>query len=143
MRHARNVARNSLVSGRSNAIASGDAAAATARLIVAAAGGQHGRRAHGRPAMAFERFYDAGAGGYHEVFGRGVSRDFLARQPGYVSTRLHRAPRPDARFQPVDVAEWTSAEAFRAAAARMQRELTSAPPAGLRFAPARYRVVRG
>ena len=92
--------------------------------------------------MAFERFYDAGAGGYHEVFGRGVSRDFLARQPGYVSTRLHRALRPDARFQLVNVAEWASAEAFQAATARMQRELAAAPPPGLRFTPALYRVIR-
>jgi heme-degrading monooxygenase HmoA len=71
-----------------------------------------------------------------------AARDFLARQPGYVSTRLHRALRPDARFQLVNVAEWTSAEAFQAATARMQRELAAAPPAGLRFTPGLYRVIR-
>src|SRR3712207_3362431 len=65
-----------------------------------------------------------------------AARDFLARQPGYVSTRLHRALRPDARFQLIKVAEWTSAEAFQAATARMQREVAMAPPPGL------YRVVR-
>ena len=71
-----------------------------------------------------------------------AARDFLARQPGYVSTRLHRALRPDARFQLVNVAEWASAEAFQATTARMQRELAAAPPPGLRFTPALYRVVR-
>ncbi len=71
-----------------------------------------------------------------------AARDFLSRQPGYVSTRLHRALRPDARFQLVNVAEWASAEAFQAATARMQRELAAAPPPGLRFTPGLYRVVR-
>jgi hypothetical protein len=72
----------------------------------------------------------------------GGARDFLARQPGYVSTRLHHALRPDARFQLINVAERTSAEAFQAATARMQRELTAVPPSGLRFTPALYRVIR-
>ena len=71
-----------------------------------------------------------------------AARDFLSRQPGFVSTRLHRALRPDARFQLVNVAEWVSAEAFQAAAARMQRELAAPPPPGLRFTPALYRVIR-
>ncbi len=71
-----------------------------------------------------------------------AARDFLSRQPGYVSTRLHRALRPDARFQLVNVAEWASAEAFQAATARMQRELAGTPPPGLRSTPGLYRVVR-
>ncbi len=71
-----------------------------------------------------------------------AARDFLSRQPGYVSTRQHRALRPDARFQLVNVAEWASAEAFQAATARMQRELAAAPPPGLRFTPGLYRVIR-
>ena len=71
-----------------------------------------------------------------------AARDFLARQPGFVSTRLHRALRPDARFQLVNVAEWASAEAFQAATARMQRELGAAPPPGLRFTPGLYRAIR-
>ena len=71
-----------------------------------------------------------------------AARDFLSRQPGHVSTRLHRALRPDARFQLVNVAEWASAEAFQAATARMQRELGAGPPPGLRFTPGLYRVIR-
>ena len=41
-----------------------------------------------------------------------AARDFLARQPGYISTRLHRAISPNARFQLVTVAQWESPEAF-------------------------------
>ncbi|WP_051644775.1 antibiotic biosynthesis monooxygenase family protein [Labrenzia sp. DG1229] len=36
------------------------------------------------------------------------SRDFLRQQPGYISTRLHRALAPDARFQLINVAIWES-----------------------------------
>ena len=71
-----------------------------------------------------------------------AARDFLSRQPGCVSTRPRRALRPDARFRLVDVAEWASAEAFQAAAARMRRELAAPPPPGLRSTPGLHRVVR-
>lgn len=43
---------------------------------------------------------------------------FMGRQPGFRSLRLHRALSPDARFQLVNVAEWESAEALRAATAQ-------------------------
>jgi heme oxygenase (mycobilin-producing) len=61
------------------------------------------------------------------------------RQPSYVSTRLHRVIAPGARFQLVNVSEWSSLDAFQAAAERMRREL---PPDGLRFTPALYQVIR-
>lgn len=41
--------------------------------------------------------------------------EYFSQQPGYVSTRLHRALTPDARFQLVNVAEWKNAEEFQAA----------------------------
>jgi heme-degrading monooxygenase HmoA len=44
--------------------------------------------------------------------------EFMSKQPGFRSFRLHRALRPDARFQLVNVAEWDSAEALRAATAQ-------------------------
>lgn len=43
-----------------------------------------------------------------------AARDVMARQPGYIATRLHRALGP-ARFRFVNVAEFESAEHFRAA----------------------------
>ena len=44
-----------------------------------------------------------------------AAADYMRTQPGFVRTRLHRSLRPDARFRYVNVAEWTSPEAFQAA----------------------------
>ena len=71
-----------------------------------------------------------------------AARDFLAREPGYIRTRLHQAITPEARFQLINLAEWESPEAFQAATARMTRELRVPAPEGLRFTPALYRAVR-
>ncbi len=43
------------------------------------------------------------------------ARAFLATQPGYLSTRLHRSLSPAADFRFVNVAVWQSPQAFRAA----------------------------
>ena len=45
-----------------------------------------------------------------------AARRFMERQPGYVSTALHRSLDPKARFRYVNVAEWESPQDFRAAA---------------------------
>ena len=71
-----------------------------------------------------------------------AARDLLAQQPGYVSTRLHQSLAPQARFQLVNVAVWESPAAFEAAMGTMRRDLRAAPPEGLAFFPALYRVVR-
>jgi heme oxygenase (mycobilin-producing) len=70
------------------------------------------------------------------------ARDFLVMQPGYVSTALHRARTPDARFKLVNVARWTSPEAFQAATARMRAAVGPPTVEGLRFDAALYDVVR-
>jgi len=41
--------------------------------------------------------------------------EYFRRQPGYVSTKLHRAINPDARFHLINVAEWESVEYFQSA----------------------------
>ncbi len=41
--------------------------------------------------------------------------EFMSHQPGFRSFRLHRALSPESRFQLINVAEWESAEALRAA----------------------------
>lgn len=71
-----------------------------------------------------------------------ASRDFLARQPGYVSTRLHQAIMPDSRFQLINVAVWESAQAFAQATQKLREEQPATPPAGLRFFPGLFRVIR-
>lgn len=41
--------------------------------------------------------------------------EYFRRQPGRVSSKLHRASNPDARFHLVTVAKWVSPEHFIAA----------------------------
>ena len=41
--------------------------------------------------------------------------EFMSRQPGFRSFRLHRAVSPDSKFQLVNVAEWDSPEALQSA----------------------------
>ena len=55
--------------------------------------------------------------GQDEAFLQGweAARDFMQRQPGYVSTRLHQSLDPTARFRFINVAEWQSPADFQAA----------------------------
>ena len=39
---------------------------------------------------------------------------FFRAQPGFISLRLHRAVTPDARYRFVNVAQWASADQYRA-----------------------------
>ena len=67
------------------------------------------------------------------------ARAFLATQPGYLSTRLHRSLSSSADFRFINVAVWQSAQAFQAATA--QPGFTSAPVPFPRHASL-YQVVR-
>ena len=70
--------------------------------------------------------------------------EFLGRQPGFRSLRLHRALDPESRFQLVNVAEWDSAEALRAATAQDFFQLSaqrSVQDFAVTAHPAVYRVV--
>jgi heme-degrading monooxygenase HmoA len=44
--------------------------------------------------------------------------ELMSKRPGFRSLRLHRALRPDRRFQVVNVAQWDSADALNAAMAQ-------------------------
>jgi heme-degrading monooxygenase HmoA len=77
-----------------------------------------------------------------EEFLRGWERaaDYMREQPGFVSSRLHRALRPDARFRFINVAEWSSPQEFQAAVSSEQfREIAKGAGPG---SPALYEVVR-
>ena len=77
-----------------------------------------------------------------EEFLRGWERaaDYMRQQPGFVSTRLHRALQPDARFRFVNVAEWESPQDFQAAVGSEEfRQIASGAAPG---SPALYEVVR-
>jgi heme oxygenase (mycobilin-producing) len=70
--------------------------------------------------------------------------EFMAKQPGFRSLKLHRALTPDARFQLVNVAEWDSADALRAATAQryfQQSTHRSMQEVEVTGHPAIYRVV--
>ena len=69
------------------------------------------------------------------------ARDFLAAQPGYISTSLHGAAMPDARFELVNVAKWESPEAFLAATQAMREAGVFQPPEGVIANPALYTVI--
>jgi heme-degrading monooxygenase HmoA len=67
----------------------------------------------------------------------------LRRQPGFISTRLHRAISPDARFAFINVAEWASAEQFGGAVSRPEFKAVAIEGA-VKYPhfPALYQVVR-
>lgn len=71
------------------------------------------------------------------------ARDFLQRQDGYISTRLHKSLADDARYRLVNVAQWESAAQFRAAAKALRKSGVFRPLDGVQGAPALYSVVRG
>jgi heme-degrading monooxygenase HmoA len=77
-----------------------------------------------------------------EDFLRGWDRaaDYMRRQPGFVSSRLHRALAPDARFRFINIAEWASPEDFQAAVSGEEfHEIARGSSPG---SPALYEVVR-
>ena len=77
-----------------------------------------------------------------EDFLRGWERaaTYLREQPGFVSSRLHRALAPGARFRFVNVAEWTSPHEFQAAVNSEEfRQIAAGAAPG---SPALYEVAR-
>jgi len=70
--------------------------------------------------------------------------EFMSKQPGFRSLRLHRALNADTRFQVVNVAEWDSAEALQAATSQaffQQSAQRSMEQFMVAAHPAIYRVV--
>jgi heme-degrading monooxygenase HmoA len=86
--------------------------------------------------------FEVPAGTDDDEFLRGWERaaDYMRQQPGFVSSRLHRALRPDARFRFINVAEWSSPQEFEAAVTSEQfREIAKDAGQG---SPSLYEVVR-
>ena len=81
--------------------------------------------------------------GHDDEFVRGweATREFMRRQAGYVSTRLHQSLDPAARFRFINVAEWASPADFQAA---LDHPEFVAMRRAIPFAhyPSLYRVVR-
>ena len=67
----------------------------------------------------------------------------LRSQPGFISTRLHRAISPDSGFALINVAEWTSPEQFYAAVSQPEFQAVAVADAKkYPHSPALYEVVR-
>ncbi len=68
---------------------------------------------------------------------------YMKRQPGFISTRLHRAISPEARFYFINVAEWESAEHFQKAVGSEEfKRLTEPYMAVFPHYPGLYEVFR-
>jgi heme-degrading monooxygenase HmoA len=69
--------------------------------------------------------------------------DFMRRQPGFISTRLHRAIVPWARFHLINVAEWGSVEQFESAIFSEEfKNLTEPYKDAFPHFPGLYEVIR-
>jgi len=71
-----------------------------------------------------------------------AARDFLKQQPGYISTELHQSLAVDAQYRLINVAQWQSAQAFKAATKKMWAEASLPRIDGVKPHPALYRVIR-
>jgi len=68
---------------------------------------------------------------------------FLRKQPGYISTNLHEAIAPGAKFHYINVAEWESPEAFQTAVAKPEfQQLTKSTVENFPHYPALYTLIR-
>lgn len=68
---------------------------------------------------------------------------YFRKQPGYVSTKLHRAVGPDAKFHFVNIAEWESAQAFQAALQNPEiMDVAKNLPNDIPHYPGLYEVIR-
>ena len=70
-----------------------------------------------------------------------AAADYLRKQPGFMSTKLHRSLDANARFRFVNVAIWKSPKEFSTAVGTPEfQEIAAAMPTGAIGSPALYRV---
>ncbi len=68
--------------------------------------------------------------------------DFMRQQPGYISTALHQAILPNAKFALINVAKWKSVESFKAASQALRTKSGIKLIEGLVPNPSLYKVIR-
>ncbi len=69
--------------------------------------------------------------------------DVMRKAPGFISTRLHRAISPDARFHLINMAEWESPAHFVAAIESEEfKEATAGSMESCPHFPGLYEVIR-
>lgn len=67
---------------------------------------------------------------------------FMRRQPGYISTALHQAILPDAKFVLINIAKWESVEAFKNASTGLRTRSGVEPIDGLIPNASLYKIIR-
>lgn len=68
--------------------------------------------------------------------------EFMQRQPGFISARLHQSLDPQAKFQLVTVAEWQSAQHFMTMLASDELKDAARGLEAFPHYPGLYRVIR-
>jgi heme-degrading monooxygenase HmoA len=69
--------------------------------------------------------------------------EYFRKQPGYISTELHKAIDPDAKFQFINIAKWESADAFQSAPNNPEiMEVAKDLPSDIPHYPGLYEVIR-
>lgn len=67
---------------------------------------------------------------------------YFHKQPGYISTKLHRALGPEAKFHLVSISEWESAEHFMAALNSPDlQEIAGNAPKDIQSYPGLYEIL--
>ncbi len=69
--------------------------------------------------------------------------DYFRKQPGYVSSKLHKAVNPEARFHLINVSEWESPQYFEAAVSNPEvQKLAEGMSPEIKYFPGLYEVIR-
>jgi len=69
--------------------------------------------------------------------------EYFRKQPGYISTTLHKALSPDTKFHLINIAKWESAEAFQAALSNPElQNIANELPNDIPHYPGLYEVAR-
>lgn len=72
-----------------------------------------------------------------------IYAEYFSRQPGYISSKLCRAVKPNSRYHLVTVAEWESAEHVQAAMRNPEfREIIKGQKETFPSSPGFYEVIR-
>lgn len=68
---------------------------------------------------------------------------YFRKQPGYISTTLHKAIDPEAKFHFINIAEWETVEAFQAALSNPElMEIAQDLPQDIPHYPGIYEIIR-
>ena len=69
--------------------------------------------------------------------------EYFRKQPGYISTKLHKAINPDAKFHLINIAEWESTEEFQSALNKPEfQDVVKNLPNDITSYPGLYEIIR-